>query len=117
MTNKEILAELKMSYEYLRDIRENGCIDHCNGQMKDNIDKLEIAISNIIRVYDDFYNTLDKEELKINKKCFYDELYISSDVSADYDVYDKNGNEDDITYCTCEDIDYYWYKDEDFILN
>ena len=117
MTNKEILAELKMSYEYLRDIRENGCAEHCNGQMKYNIDKLEIAISNIIRVYDDFYNTLDKEELKINKKCFYDELYISSDVSADYDVYDKNGNEDDITYCTCEDIDYCSYKDEDFILN
>ena len=40
MTNKEILAELKISYENLRDIRENGCIDHCNGQMKDNIDKL-----------------------------------------------------------------------------
>ena len=40
MTNKEILAELKMSYEYLRDIRENGCIDHCCGQMKYNIDKL-----------------------------------------------------------------------------
>ena len=48
MTNKEILAELKMSYEYLRNIRDNGCIDHCNGQMKYNIDKLEIAISNII---------------------------------------------------------------------
>ena len=85
--------------------------------IEDNIDKLEIAISNIVRIYYDFYNTLDKEELKINKKCFDDELYISSDVSADYDVYDKNGNEDDITYCTCEDIDYCWYKDEDFILN
>ena len=32
MTNKEILAELKRSWEYLYDIRENGCIDHCTGQ-------------------------------------------------------------------------------------
>ena len=115
MTNKELLAELKMSYEYLQDIRDNGCADHCCGQMKDNIDKLEIAISNIVRIYYDFYNTLDKEELKIKKKSFDDELYISNDVSADYDVYDKNGNKDDIAYCTCEDIDYCWYKDEDFI--
>ena len=44
MTNKEILAELKRSYEYLRDIRENGSIDHCNGQMKDNLDKFEAGI-------------------------------------------------------------------------
>ena len=44
MTNKEILAELKKCYEYLYDIRENGCIDHCNGQMEKHlIDKLEVA--------------------------------------------------------------------------
>ena len=47
MTNKEILAELKRSYEYLRDIRENGCIDHCSGQMEENISKLDNAISNV----------------------------------------------------------------------
>ena len=41
MTDKEILAELKKSYEYLRDIRENGCYDHCSGQMETNIDKLD----------------------------------------------------------------------------
>ena len=47
MTDKELLAELKISYENLRDIRENGCIDHCNGQMKDNVDKLDKAINYI----------------------------------------------------------------------
>ena len=45
MTNKEILAELKRSYEYLRDIRENGSIDHCSGQMKDNLDKLDVQLT------------------------------------------------------------------------
>lgn len=65
MTDKEILAELKRSWEYLYDIRENGCIDHCDGQMKDNIDKLEIAKSYIEDIYFDFYKTLDKEELRV----------------------------------------------------
>ena len=51
MTDKEILAELKISYENLRDIRENGCIEHCNGQRKDNVDKLNKAIENISDIY------------------------------------------------------------------
>lgn len=115
MTNREILAELKKSYEYLKDIRENGCADHCTGQMKDNIDKLEVAISNLEDIYYDFCQTLDKEELKINKEILDNKLYISSDISGDYDVYEKNGNIDSIDVVTCEDIDYYWYEDKDFI--
>ena len=114
MTNKEILAELKMSYEYLQDIRDNGCIDHCNGQMKDNIDKLEIAISNIVRIYYDFYNTLDKEDLRVKSlehKVDGDKVYISRCVDGDYEI----GK--DLSSMTCGDIDYYWHKDEDFILN
>ena len=67
MTDKEILAELKISYENLRDIRENGCINHCDGQMKDNVDKLDKAINYIEDIYYDFYKTLDKETLKIDK--------------------------------------------------
>lgn len=115
MTNREILAELKKSYEYLRDIRENGCIDHCNGQMKDNIDKLDNALTYIEDIYYDFYNTLDKEDLKINKEILDNKLYISRDISGDYDVYEKNGNIDSIDVVTCGDIDYYWYQDEEFI--
>ena len=59
MTNKEILAELKISYENLRDIRENGCIDHCTGQMQDNIDKLELAKSYI----EEYNEIFDRQEL------------------------------------------------------
>lgn len=109
MTDKEILAELKRSYEYLKDIRENGCVDHCNGQMKTNIDKLDNALSNIEDIYYDFYRTLDIEDLSIKKfGNKFGGVYINNDVTGDY----KTGNND---YITCEDVEYYWYEDEDFI--
>ena len=48
MSDKEILAELKKSYEYLTDIRENGAFDHCNGQLnKEMSDMINIARKNI----------------------------------------------------------------------
>lgn len=112
MTNKEILAELKKSYEYLTDIRENGCYDHCNGQMKDNIHKLDYARGYIEEVYWDFYHTLDKEELrveKLEKKYNEDRVYIARTVAGDYD------NAKDLYGMTCADTDYYWYEDRDFI--
>ena len=112
MTNKEILAELKISYENLRDIRENGCIDHCNGQMKENISKLDNAISNVEDIYYDFYKTLDKEDLRVKSleyKVDRDKVYICRCVDGDYEV----GEE---LHCmTCCDLDYYWYEDRDFI--
>lgn len=112
MTNREILAELKRSYEYLRDIRENGCIDHCNGQMEENISKLDNAISNVEDIYYDFYKTLDKEDLRVQqleRKTDKDRVYISHCVDGDYEV----GEE---LHCmTCCDLGYYWYEDRDFI--
>ena len=113
MTNKEILAELKRSYEYLRDIRENGCIDHCSGQMKDDIKKLDNAISNIADIYYDFYKTLDKEDLRVRqleRKTNRDKVYISRCVDGDYEV----GK--DLSGMNCFDLDYFWYEDEDFII-
>ena len=115
MTNKEILAELKISYENLRDIRENGCIDHCNGQMKDNIDKLDKAINYIEDIYYDFYKTLDKETLKIDKTILNNDIYICGCVDGDYDIYEKNGNVDSIDCITCGDLEYYWYNDRKFL--
>ena len=112
MTDKEILAELKISYENLRDIRENGCIDHCNGQMKDNVDKLNKAISYIEDIYYDFYKTLDKEDLRVElleKKVDGDKVYICRCVDGDYEV----GK--DLSCMNCFDLDYFWYEDEDFI--
>ena len=112
MTNREILAELKKSYEYLRDIRENGCADHCSGQMEDNISKLDNAISNVEDIYYDFYKTLDKEDLRVKSlehKVDGDKVYICRCVDGDYEV----GEE---LHCmTCCDLDYYWYEDRDFI--
>ena len=113
MTNREILAELKKSYEYLRDIRENGCIDHCSGQMEENISKLDNAIKNVEDIYYDFYKTLDKEDLRVRqleRKTNRDKVYISRCVDGDYEV----GK--DLSCMTCFDLDYFWYEDEDFII-
>ena len=109
MTNKEILAELKISYENLRDIRENGCIDHCKGQMKDNIDKLDKAINYIEDIYYDFYKTLDKETLKIDKTILNNDIYICRCVDGDYEV------GEDYWSMTCGDLEYYWYNDRKFL--
>ena len=113
MTNREILAELKKSYEYLRDIRENGCADHCSGQMEEDINKLDNAISNIEDIYYDFYKTLDKEDLRVQsleRKTKGDKVYISRCVDRDYEV----GK--DLSCMNCFDLDYFWYDDEDFIM-
>lgn len=117
MTNKGILAELKKSYEYLQDIRENGCQDHCNGQMGSNIDKLKVAINNVIEIYEEFYNTLDTEELRVKQleKTEDERVYIPSDISYDYEYYNWDTHEE--TIFTCLDIDYYWYNDEEFLNN
>ena len=104
MTNKEILAELKISYENLRDIRENGCIDHCNGQMKDNIDKLDKAIDYIADIYYDFYKTLDKKDLRVKSlehKVDGNKVYICRCVDGDYEV----GK--DLSCMNCFDLDYF----------
>ena len=113
MTDKEILAELKRSWEYLYDIRGNGCIDHCTGQMKKNlIDKLEVAKYNIEDIYYEFYKTLNKEDLRVKSlehKVDGDKVYICRCVDGDYEV----GEE---LHCmTCCDLEYYWYEDSDFL--
>lgn len=120
MTDKEILAELKKSYEYLTDIRENGCIDHCNGQMKENIHKLDYARGYIEEIYYDFYKMLDKEELRVEqleRKVGGNKVYICESVSGDYRLDNKIYDEEcgGISYMTCCDLDYYWYEDRDFI--
>lgn len=119
MTDKEILAELKKSYEYLYDIRENGCFDHCTGQMEQNIDLLDNTINNIRKIYEDFYKTLDLEDLIVPREIFGNMIVVGGCVNGDYDIYDKDnfviGNY--IDFITCEDLDYYWYYDEKFIDN
>lgn len=115
MTDKEILAELKKSYEYLRDIRENGCEDHCCGQMGNNINLLDDCLSNLETIYSGFYNGLDKKDLRVKKlESENEEIYICGDVDGDYDCYNKDIHEE--TSFTCGDVDYYWYDDKEFLL-
>ena len=112
MTDKEILAELKLSYEKLYDIRENGCADHCSGQLTDDlIKKLEIAKSNIEDIYSEFYKTLDKNSLRVKSLEDDEKVYIASNADGDYEV----GN--DLYDMSCADADYYWYEDNDFLDN
>lgn len=69
MTNNEILGELKQSWEYLYDITENGSELHCAGQMqKDLIIHLEKAKNEIEFVYANFYDTLDNEDVLVEKQ-------------------------------------------------
>lgn len=118
MTDKEILAELKRSYEYLVDIRENGCVDHCSGQIENNLDKLDESINNIVDIYSDFYKTLDKESLRVKKLEDSEdyEVYIGSTIDIDYVVYNVNTKESyERYYITSGDVSYYWYEDYKFL--
>ncbi len=120
MTDKEILAELKKSYEYLYDIRENGCGDHCCGQInnKETIKALDIAKYNIAEAYYDFYKTLSKEDLRVKslendfKEAY--KVYLPADVSYDYEY---EYGEDDVEMVSCADVGYYWYNDNNFLDN
>lgn len=110
MTDKEILAELKMSYEYLSDIRENGCFDHCSGQLTCELkDMLNIAKRNIEDIYFNFYKTLDKENLRVKSLENDERVYIAGNVGDDYEL-----GEDSYSL-TCEDTNYYWYEDTIFL--
>ena len=115
MTDKEILAELKKSYEYLRDIRENGCVDHCNGQMKTNVDKLDKMLDYIADIYYDFYNSIGDIRVKCLEENNNEEVYVSKFIDGGYEYRNYDLHEE--THMTCEDVDYFWYNDENFIIN
>ena len=112
MSDKEILAELKKSYEYLNDIRENGCYDYFNGQLnREMIDKLNIAKNNIEDIYFQFYKTLNKEDLRVESLEDGEKVYIASSVDGDYEVGEDFYNMSGI------EVGYYWYEDQDFIYS
>lgn len=111
MTDKEVLAELKRSYEYLTDITENASSYHCCGQLSDpNILGLEVAKRNIEEVYCRFYKVVDKEDLLVNIKN--KDYFISDDISGDYFYNDENNNK---IFMSCLDLDYFWYEDTGFL--
>lgn len=120
MTDKEILAELKKSWEYLYDILENGSVEHCSGQMSVELcNKLRQSKDIIEDVYYDYFLELSQNDdfidsIRIKKYEYDDEkIYISNDVSGDYII--KNDKEEVEDYLNCADLEYYWYDDSDFL--
>lgn len=106
MNDKEILAELKISWENLNDIIENV-----------NLNKdLKLSICNsmdeIAKVYSDIRENLTDKEVQviINKT----EYFIGNSINEDYsERYDEVNN---YWLCeTCGDLNYYWYKDNKFL--
>ena len=121
MTNKELLAELKVCYELFNDIRENH-----EGRFKTEEENIIYNMEeNINKLYSKtFDKTMQSEyrddDLRIKTKQEFEdsELIIGNNVATDYNFV-KKGTFDiekdkynDFDYCTCEDIGYNWYLDE-----
>lgn len=121
MTNKEVLAELKICYELLNDIREN----HEDRFSKDEETKIYNMTETINNLYCKVFGMAMESEykdddLKVKTKQEFEdeELIIGNNVYTDYNFVKKGTY--DITkdkynfdeYLTCEDLGYNWYFDE-----
>lgn len=111
MTNKEILAELKVCYELMTDIYDNE---------EERFDKEEMQkIWNIKEQIDDLYFRLwnttftngDKEDEKdfIIEENDEEVIMIGQSASADYSIQNKASGEFDEDIITCGDLGKYWY--------
>ena len=120
MTDKELLAELKVCYEYLNDIRENNENRYTDEEeqmiwnMEEQIDSLYQKVFNMA------IESEYKDELKIEVKeeLGDSEVIIGSNVATDYNFVKKGtfdiekDNYNDFDFATCEDFGVYWYYDE-----
>lgn len=90
MTDKEVLAELKVCYELLNDIRENN-----EGRFDDEEDtilwKMGEQIDDLYsKVYRNAINSEYKDELKIKTKQEFDsDIIIANNVYTDYNFVKK----------------------------
>lgn len=101
MGDKEILAELKRSYEYLQDI-----IDNADREQLKSVEELETAQKIMARKYEEVYNKI-KEENDVS--LYYEEDVIIS--SSIYGAYVKDGEP-----LTEADMDWQkWWRDDSFI--
>lgn len=121
MTNKELLAELKVCYEYIDDIKENheNRFDDKEKQMlwnmKEQINKLyrKVYSQAIESEYKD-----DDIKVKTKKDFGDEELIIGSSVDTDYHFVKKGTLdivEDEygcLSYITCADVDIWWHYEE-----
>lgn len=120
MTDKELLAELKVCYEYLNDIRENN-ENRYTDEEEQMIWNMEEQIDNLYqKVFKSAIESEYRDELKIEvKEKFEDsEVIIGSDISTDYNFVKKGTFEfttdeyNDLDFATCGDFGVYWYYDE-----
>lgn len=119
MTDKELLAELKVCYEYLNDIRENN-----ENRFDETEERILWNIENQLdelyqKVYNNAIQSEYKDELKIKTKQEFDsDIIIANNVYTDYNFVKKGTFEiekdkyNESEYTTCEDIGYNWYFDE-----
>lgn len=115
MTNKELLAELKVCYEYINDIRENH-ENRFNGKEEDMLWNIREQIDSLYqKVYQETLTSEFRDDdlkVRIGKDFGDDELFIGRSVDADYNFVKKGTSDfydDDIM--TCGDLGYYWYYD------
>lgn len=102
MGDKEILAELKRSYEYLQDI-----IDNADKEQLKSVEELE----KVQEILDDTYTEVFKKIKKENEKSLYykENIRIAGDIYMD--CYDNNG-----IPVSSGDMDWQkWWRDDSFI--
>ncbi len=108
MTEKEILTELKMCYEYLGDIEINHD-EQLTEEEVENIWKIQCMIDSI---YHSVWTRTEYKEDLIYKEDKDDLILIGDYASADYVIQDKRTKELK-DYLTCGyEIENYWYYEE-----
>lgn len=108
MTDKEILAELKISYENLQDIIDNSDLTQINKSM---LKELVSAQNKLIDIYEELWNET-QEDITIKGE---DDLTIGKQIYTDY--YDVGNDE----YISKTEIikngkEYEWWNDYEFLL-
>lgn len=111
MTNKEILAELKVCYELLNDIYENHEERFNKDEEKDIYNMKEQIDDLYFRLWNTTFTNGDKEDEKdfIIKEDDKEVIMIGQSAFSDYSIQDKESGEFDKNIATCGDLGRYWY--------
>lgn len=110
MTNKEMLAEFKISYEYLADIYENE-FEQLESDERKEIDNILEKIDDIyFKLWNRVFASETADEDLIIEENDEETIMIGQCASADYSVQNKKTGEfDENTILTCGDLGRYWY--------
>lgn len=108
MTDKEILAELKISYENLQDIIDNSDLSQINKSMRKELTSAQVELMDI---YEELWNET-QEDITIKGE---DDLTIGKQIYTDY--YDVGNDE----YISKVEIikngkEYEWWNDYEFLV-